>query len=145
METKDKLKIKGIKQEMSQIFDDAGIVTPVTRVSVSEGLTEELLSKAVLVKGVSKGKGFTGGMKKWNFKGQMATRGQSTKPRAPGSVGGQTPGRVLKGKKMAGRHGSYNVTISGLKIVKVDVAKNDVFVSGPIPGARNSKIVIVVL
>lgn len=137
--------IKGIKMEMSQVFDVAGIVVPVTRVVCESELNEDLASKDVEVTGTSKGKGFTGVMKKWNFKGSMATRGQSTKPRAAGSIGGQTPGRVYKGKKMAGRHGNKKVTVKGLKIVRVDQQAKEILVSGALPGARNSEVFIKVI
>lgn len=130
---------------MSQIFDTAGMVIPVTIIATEEELTTELADKKVVVKGVSKGKGFTGVMKKWGFHGQQATRGQSTKPRSGGAIGSQTPGKVLKGKKMAGRHGNFNVTIKGLKIVKVMPEEKKFMVSGPVPGARNSEIFVGVL
>ncbi|MFH1898907.1 MAG: 50S ribosomal protein L3, partial [Patescibacteria group bacterium] len=90
--------------------------------------------------GKSKGKGFTGVMKRWGFHGGPATRGQGIRQRAPGSIGSQTPGRVLKGKHMAGRAGNARVTIKGLKIMKVLSDLKQVMVSGPVPGARNSKI-----
>jgi large subunit ribosomal protein L3 len=138
-------KIKGIKLEMTQVFSDTGMVIPVTRVVTTENLVSDLENKEVEVVGTSKGKGFAGVMKKWNFKGSMATRGQSTKPRAAGSIGGQTPGRVFKGKKMAGRLGNKQVTVKGIKIVKVDATKHELLVSGPLPGARNSEVSIKVL
>ena len=140
--TKAKETIKGIKLEMSQIFTTTGEVVPVTRVLCESALANTLENKMCAVVGISKGKGFAGAMKKWGFHGEMATRGQSTKPRGAGSVGGQTPGRVLKGKKMAGRMGNQQVTIKGLKIVKVLQEKKELFVSGPVPGARNSKLKI---
>jgi large subunit ribosomal protein L3 len=137
--------IKAKKLNMSQIFLDSGKVMPVTSLLAEIDLTAELEDKKVVLEGVSKGKGFTGVMKKWGFHGQQATRGQSDRPRMPGAIGAQTPGRVLKGKKMAGRHGNFNVTIKGLKIVKVLPEKRELLVSGPVPGARNSKITLTVL
>jgi large subunit ribosomal protein L3 len=137
--------LKGKKLEMSQIFTDAGVVVVVTKVLCDTEPSTELENKAVVVTGVSKGKGFAGVMKKWNFKGSMATRGQSDKPRAPGSIGGQTPGRVLRGKKMAGRLGNEQVTIKGLKIVKVLPQEKQVMISGPVPGARHAALKIKVL
>ena len=130
---------------MTQIFLDNGKVVPVTLVVSDQDVVPELESKDVVVVGTSKGKGFTGGMKKWGFHGGPATRGQSTKPRAPGSIGSQTPGRVRKGKKMAGRMGGYKVTIKGLKIVRVMPEERKLMISGPVPGARNSSLVIKVL
>jgi 50S ribosomal protein uL3 len=137
--------IKGIKLEMSQIFGDNGLVVPVTRVVTEDALAEDLVNKAVEVVGTSKGKGFAGVMKKWHFKGSMATRGQSTEPRKPGAIGSQTPGRVLKGKKMAGRMGNNRVTVKGIKIVQVNLDKHEILVSGPLPGSRNSEVKIKVL
>ncbi len=137
--------IKGIKLEMSQVFADNGLVVPVTRIVTEEELALDLENKEVEVTGTSKGKGFTGVMKKWNFHGAQATRGQSTKPRAAGSIGGQTPGRVLKGKKMAGRHGNKTVTIKGIRIIKVILDKHEILVAGPLPGSRNSELRIKVL
>ena len=134
--------LKGKKQQMSQIFTGEGKVMPVTVVRVEADLSDEYLNKDIDIIGTSKGKGFTGGMKKWGFKGEQATRGQSTFPRSPGSVGAQTPGRVLKGKKMAGKHGNKRVTIKGSKILALNVENREVFVLGPIPGARNSLVSI---
>jgi len=134
--------IKGKKIQMSQVFLDSGKVIPVTLIKAETELTADLENKQVQVEGTSKGKGFTGAMKKWNFKGEMATRGQSDKPRSAGSIGGQTPGRVLPGKKMAGRHGNYQITLKKIRIVKVDLEKQELLLSGPIPGARNSAVKI---
>ncbi|OGC45159.1 50S ribosomal protein L3, partial [candidate division WWE3 bacterium RBG_19FT_COMBO_34_6] len=66
------------------------------------------------------------------FLGARATHGQSDKQRSAGAIGGQTPGRVFKGKKMAGRHGNKRVTVKGIKIVEVDKQKNNLFISGPV-------------
>ncbi len=145
MEKKIEATIRGKKQEMSQIFSDNGVVIPVTRVICESELKADFENRNVEVVGVSKGKGFAGVMKKWNFKGEMATRGQSTKPRSAGSVGGQTPGRVLKGKKMAGRQGNLQVTIKGVKIIKINADKKELFVVGPVPGSRNTALQIKVL
>ena len=129
---------------MSQIFMNNGKVVPVTVVELESA---EMFSKAdnflnapVVVKGKSKGKGFTGAIKRWGFSKQGETRGASDKVRAPGAIGAQTPGRVFKGKKMAGHKGNVNVTIKGLKIVSFDPETGQIMVSGPIPGARNSEV-----
>ena len=127
---------------MTQIFGDNGIVTPVTIISCESEVSTDLENKDVVVVGKSKGKGFTGVMKKWGFHGGPATRGQGIKARTPGSIGSQTPGRVLKGKKMAGRAGGEKISIKGLRIVKVLPDLKQVMISGPIPGARNSKVEI---
>lgn len=130
---------------MTQVFMDNGKVVPVTVIDVGSEINKDLESKEVVVVGTSKGKGFTGVMKRWGFHGAEATRGQSNKPRAPGSIGSQTPGRVRKGKKMAGRHGGTRITIKGLRIVKVIPEEKKLMISGPVPGARNSNLKISIL
>ena len=139
------IEIKGKKLNMSQIFMEDGRVVPVTIVKSDVEVHEDLMNKKIVVVGFSKGKGFAGVMKKWNFKGSMATRGQSNKPRAAGSIGAQTPGRVFKGKKMAGRLGNTRVTVQGLTVVGVNPQEKELLVSGPIPGHRNSLVVVKVI
>lgn len=91
----------------------------------------------VLAQGISKGKGFAGGVKRHGFRGGPKTHGQSDRHRAPGAIGqGTTPGRVYKGKRMAGRMGQDQVTVKNLFIV--DVKGSDLYVSGLIPGSKNS-------
>lgn len=93
------------------------------------------------IQGTSKGKGFAGVVKRWNFAGGPRTHGQSDRLRAPGSIGqGTTPGRVHKGKKMAGRMGSDTVTVKGSMVVAFDEATGTVWVTGPVPGARHSLV-----
>ncbi|WP_100641154.1 50S ribosomal protein L3 [Marinobacter salexigens] len=93
--------------------------------------------------GRSKGKGFQGGVKRWNFAMQDATHGNSLSHRAPGSIGqNQTPGKVFKGKKMAGQMGNAQVTVQNLKVVRVDAERNLLLISGAVPGATGSDVVI---
>lgn len=95
------------------------------------------------VTGTSKGKGFQGGVKRWNFSMQDATHGNSLSHRAPGSIGQcQTPGRVFKGKKMAGHMGAERVTTQNLEIVKVDVERNLLLIKGAVPGAPGGDIIV---
>ncbi|ORU91921.1 MAG: 50S ribosomal protein L3 [Cycloclasticus sp. symbiont of Bathymodiolus heckerae] len=95
------------------------------------------------VRGQSKGKGFAGVIKRYNFQMQDATHGNSISHRAPGSIGQcQTPGRVIKGKKMAGHMGAERVTTQNLEIVRVDADKSVVLIKGAIPGSKNGDIVI---
>lgn len=95
------------------------------------------------VTGTSKGKGFAGGVKRWNFHMQDATHGNSISHRAPGSIGQcQTPGRVFKGKKMAGHMGAEQVTVQNLEIVRVDAERNLLLVKGAIPGAPGGQVVV---
>lgn len=95
------------------------------------------------VMGVSKGKGFAGTVKRWNFRTQDATHGNSRSHRVPGSIGqNQTPGRVFKGKKMAGHMGDVQCTIQSLQVVKVDKDKNLLLIRGAIPGAPGNCVVV---
>jgi len=95
------------------------------------------------VRGTSKGKGFQGGVKRHNFRMQDATHGNSISHRAPGSIGQcQTPGRVFKGKKMAGHMGNKQKTVQSLEVVRVDTDRNLILVKGAIPGAKGGNVVI---
>ena len=99
--------------------------------------------QVVDVTGQSKGKGFAGAVKRWNFRTQDATHGNSLSHRAPGSIGNcQTPGRVFKGKKMAGHMGAERVTVQGLEVVRVDEEKGLLLVKGSVPGANGTDVII---
>ncbi|MBD2859329.1 50S ribosomal protein L3 [Spongiibacter sp. KMU-158] len=95
------------------------------------------------VTGQSKGKGFQGGVKRWNFRTQDMTHGNSLSHRAPGSIGQcQTPGRVFKGKKMAGHMGAEQVTVQTLEVVRVDAERNLILVKGAVPGAPGGDVIV---
>lgn len=95
------------------------------------------------VTGVSKGKGFQGGIKRWNFSSQDMTHGNSLSHRANGSIGqNQTPGRVFKGKKMSGHMGAEQVTVQSLEIVQVDAERNLLLIKGAVPGAAGGDVVV---
>ncbi|MFT6756631.1 MAG: large subunit ribosomal protein L3 [Chitinophagales bacterium] len=95
------------------------------------------------VTGVSKGKGFQGGIKRWNFTMQDATHGNSISHRSNGSIGqNQTPGRVWKGKKMSGHMGAEQVTTQNLEIVRVDAERNLLLIKGAVPGAPGGDIIV---
>jgi large subunit ribosomal protein L3 len=95
------------------------------------------------VSGVSKGKGFQGGVKRHNFRMQDATHGNSLSHRANGSIGqNQTPGRVFKGKKMSGHMGAANVTTQNLEIVGVDAERNLLLIRGAVPGAKSADVIV---
>ena len=95
----------------------------------------------VKLTGITKGKGFQGVVKRWNFAGGPRTHGQSDRERSPGSIGGGTdPGRVFKGKKMPGHMGSRIKTLINVEIVKVDDKNSLILVKGAVPGARNSLV-----
>ncbi|MEK9606732.1 MAG: 50S ribosomal protein L3 [Gammaproteobacteria bacterium] len=99
--------------------------------------------QVVDVTGQSKGKGFAGAVKRWNFRTQDATHGNSLSHRAPGSIGNcQTPGRVFKGKKMAGHMGAERVTVQGLEVVRIDEEKGLILVKGSVPGANGTDVII---
>ena len=112
---------------------------------VGSALTVERFEQGqkVDVTGTSKGKGFQGGVKRWNFTMQDATHGNSISHRAPGSIGqNQTPGRVFKGKKMSGHMGSEQVTTQGLEVIRVDAERNLLLIKGAVPGAPGGDVVV---
>ena len=95
------------------------------------------------VRGISKGKGFAGAIKRWNFRGQDNSHGNSISHRAPGSIGQcQTPGRVFKGKKMAGRMGHARVTVQNLEVVRVDEDRGLLFIKGAVPGSAGGDVCV---
>lgn len=100
-------------------------------------------TKMVDVTGTSIGKGFQGGVKRHNFAMQDATHGNSLAHRAPGSIGqNQTPGRVFKGKKMAGHMGAERVTTQNLEVVRIDEARNVLLVKGAVPGSKGGTVIV---
>ncbi len=102
-----------------------------------------VVGQKVDVSGTSIGKGFAGGMKRWNFGGLRASHGVSISHRSHGSTGQcQDPGKVFKGKKMAGHLGSERVTIQGLEIVRVDADRGLVLVKGAVPGSKQGWVEI---
>ncbi len=121
-----------------QINDET--IKPGVVIKVSDVFKE---GDIIQVTGVSKGKGFQGVVKRHHFRGGPRTHGQSDRERAPGSIGSTTtPGRVYKGKRMAGRMGNDRVTIKNLKVIAVDGEKNILTISGLVPGGRNALLII---
>lgn len=113
--------------------------------TVGSELKVDLLAdvKLVDVTGTSKGKGFAGTVKRWNFRTQDMTHGNSLSHRVPGSIGqNQTPGRVFKGKKMAGHMGAERVTTQNLELVRVDAERNLLLIKGAVPGATNGNVIV---
>lgn len=101
------------------------------------------VGQKVDVSGITIGKGFAGGVKRHNFKMQDATHGNSISHRAPGSIGqNQTPGRVFKGKRMAGHMGAVRRTIQNLEVVRVDAERQLLLISGSVPGAKGGDVYI---
>jgi large subunit ribosomal protein L3 len=95
------------------------------------------------VTATSKGKGFQGGMKRWNFRGGPKTHGQSDRHRAPGSVGaGTTPGRTLKGQKMAGHMGHRRSTVQNLQVIAIDPENHVLLIKGAVPGPANGTVMV---
>ena len=101
------------------------------------------VGQLVDVSGTSKGKGFSGAIKRHNFSSQRASHGNSISHNAPGSTGqNQDPGRVFAGKRMAGQHGSVRRTVQNLQVVRVDEERSLLLVRGPVPGADGSDVVV---
>ena len=97
----------------------------------------------VRISGISKGKGFTGVIKRHNFRRQRKTHGNGHTERAPGSIGqASDPSRVFPGMRMAGHHGNSKVTVENLQVVKVDIPNNHLLIKGAVPGARNGMLII---
>ena len=112
---------------------------------VGAALSVELFESGqkVDVRGVAKGRGFTGTIRRHHFHGQDTTHGNSLSHRAPGSIGQcQTPGRVLKGKKMAGQMGAVNRCQQNLEVVRVDVERNLLLVRGGVPGPAGGQLLV---
>ena len=122
-------------------FPDADIASR----TVGEEIKADIFAAGdiVDVTGTSKGKGFAGVVKRYHFRGGPKTHGQSDRNRAPGSIGsGTTPGRVVKGLRMAGHMGQERVTTQNLKIVRVDAEKNLVLIKGTVPGVNGGLVMI---
>lgn len=102
------------------------------------------VGQKVDVRGISKGRGFAGGIRRHNFRGQDNSHGNSISHRAPGSIGQcQTPGRVFKGKRMAGQMGNVNRCQQNLEIVQVDADRNLLLVKGGVPGPVGGRLIVV--
>ncbi|MFT7506958.1 MAG: large subunit ribosomal protein L3 [Acidimicrobiales bacterium] len=95
---------------------------------------------SIVVAAISKGKGFQGVVKRYNFKGNKATHGQKHTLRAPGSIGATGPARVFKGTRMAGRMGSDQTTVKNLRVLQVNAAENLLLVSGAVPGRKGTLV-----
>jgi hypothetical protein len=134
--------IEGFKLGTNQKFTQDGHRIPVTAIRV-DSVEDFKPGDLLKVTGWSKGKGFTGVVKRWGFKGGPKTHGQSDRQRSPGSIGqGTTPGRVYKGKKMAGRSGGGKVTLSGVIIMEVDSKEKLLLVKGVLPGPKTGKLTL---
>lgn len=120
---------------------EEGVEAPAVGVELT--VTEFEAGQKVDVTGVSKGKGYQGTVKRWNFRTQDWTHGNSRSHRVPGSIGqNQSPGRVFKGKKMTGHMGVDRVTVQTLEVVRVDAERNLLLVKGAIPGAAGGDVLV---
>jgi large subunit ribosomal protein L3 len=120
-------------------IDDAASIKQGDKVDVDMFKPGDLVN----ISGISKGKGFAGGVKRYHFKGGPKTHGQSDRQRAPGSIGSTTtPGRVFKGLRMAGHFGCGKVTVRGIEVVDVDLERHLMLVRGAVPGAKNGLLLI---
>lgn len=155
--TTGKVKLKKLSKSVAGQFAKAKIepgrglwefrlnAAEVAEHTVGKELTVEMFSvgQKVDATGVSRGKGFAGVVKRHNFSMQRATHGNSLSHRAPGSIGQcQEPGKVFKGKKMAGHMGNVQVTTQNLEVVRVDLAKNILLIKGAIPGSPGGDVFI---
>jgi large subunit ribosomal protein L3 len=116
-----------------------------SEIAVGSELTVEFFEagQQVDVTGITIGKGFAGTIKRHNFRGQRNSHGNSLSHRVPGSIGqNQTPGRVFKGKKMAGHMGTVRRCVQNLDVVRVDVERNLLLIKGSVPGAKGGDLII---
>ncbi|MDD5287689.1 MAG: 50S ribosomal protein L3 [Dehalococcoidales bacterium] len=134
------LKELGKLRELREFrVDNTAEVKVGDKVDVSQFQTGDIVN----VIGVSKGKGFAGVVKRHGFRGGPKTHGQTDRHRAPGAIGATTsPGRVLKGMRMAGHMGDERVTVKGLKVYKADPERNLLLVQGAVPGSKNGLLLI---
>ena len=120
-------------------------VDDVTGIELGQEIDVSLFNAGDLIDATadSRGRGFQGGVKRYNFRGGPKTHGQSDRHRAPGSIGaGSTPGKVIKGLRMAGHMGSQRVTVRKLEVVEADTDRNLLFIKGAVPGSRNSLVLL---
>ncbi|MBU0578580.1 50S ribosomal protein L3 [Patescibacteria group bacterium] len=139
-------KLQGIHQLIIKTQQDEAEVnnTPLKRGDVIKVDQVLEVGDVVKVQGTTKGRGFTGVIKRWGFSGGQRTHGQSDRERAPGSIGaGTDPGRVWLGKKMPGHYGGETKTISGLVVLYINSDTGEVWLSGPVPGYYSSTIRII--
>lgn len=138
-------KIGKLKLDLKpQHFTEFRLVSDSTPEIGSQIKVEDVFSAGdtVDVVGISKGRGFAGVIKRYGFQRQPVTGGQSDRVRAPGAIGAQTPGKVIKGKKMPGHYGHATKNITGLKIYSINSETNEILITGSIPGHLNSWITI---
>lgn len=140
------LKKHGIENLYGELFevscdDFSRALVSGDTIGVEEYTNDDVQS--VDVTGMTKGRGFTGVIKRWGFKTQPASHGNSLSGRVPGSIGSnQDPGRVWKNKKMPGRYGNTQVTVQSLKVVRVDKERSFMLVKGAVPGPQGARVLV---
>ncbi|WP_029013603.1 50S ribosomal protein L3 [Niveispirillum irakense] len=150
-----KAKVKNVAKAQREMFAKAKVepkkklvefrVEPANLIEVGAELTADhfVAGQFVDVQGTSLGKGFAGGMKRWNFGGLRATHGVSVSHRSIGSTGGrQDPGKTFKNKKMPGHLGAETVTVQNLKVVSVDADRGLILVKGAVPGHEGAYVLV---
>lgn len=137
-------KLLGEKQKMTQIFKD-GAALGVTPIKLAEKSNLEGLEAGMELKvsGTSKGHGFTGVVKRWNFSGGPKTHGNKHHERAPGSIGSKNMARVVPGRKMAGRYGMERISYKGIKIAEIDADNGIIMIHGSAPGIVGRQVELV--
>lgn len=150
-----KAKVKNVAKAQREVFAKAKVepkkklvefrVAPANLIEVGAELTADhfVAGQFVDVQGTTLGKGFAGGMKRWNFGGLRATHGVSVSHRSIGSTGGrQDPGKTFKNKKMPGQMGVDTVTVQNLKVVSVDAERGLILVKGAVPGHEGAFVLV---
>jgi large subunit ribosomal protein L3 len=134
-----KAKVEPKRKLVEFRVDESALVEPGAELVPSHFVAGQFVD----IVGITKGKGFAGAMKRWNFAGLEATHGVSVSHRSHGSTGQrQDPGRTFKGKKMAGHLGQERVTKQNMEVVSVDDAEGVIFVLGSVPGAKNGYVLV---
>jgi len=140
-----RLERRGQRPQLSLLRHLRELPSPADGAAVGDRYTVEMFAPGqwVDVRGRSKGRGFAGGVRRHGFHGGPKTHGQSDRHRAPGSVGATTtPGRVVKGMRMAGHLGDRNVTVQHLEVLRVELERNLIFLRGAVPGAYRGLLVL---
>lgn len=138
-------KLTGKKMKMTSIFKD-GKHLGVTPIQLNEAADMTDLKAGILIRitGTTKGHGFTGVVKRYDFKGGPQTHGQKNRLRAPGSIGNTSPQRVIPGRRMAGNMGMDTVTTINVPLVEVNAEKKVVMVNGAVPGTIGREVTIAI-
>ncbi|MCX6726835.1 MAG: 50S ribosomal protein L3 [Candidatus Shapirobacteria bacterium] len=138
-------KLAKLKLKISPSFFQEFKLYDETAPAVGDQITADAVftvGETISATGTSKGHGFAGVIKRWGFQRQPVSGGQSDRVRAPGAIGAQTPGKVLKGKKMPGHYGNKTKTVSSLKVYAINTEKQEILITGSVPGSVNSYVIL---